>query len=297
MNWIKMAVSMKGDPSVHGIAKDCCKHDIAKAIGHLQCFFAELPAHARDGDLSTVDAMTVEQWALWSGKRGAFNEAVRKHLCEGGRLRSWEKYNGAAIRENDAARERMRLKREAEREEKNEPSPPERKGKRSPERSPNVPRTFPSDGTGRDVTAADAAVGAAAAATPDGLAERFVDARHREAYSAIRRSHRFPDQLDAMVAGLAEGLGAPRGRPLTWHQLGQGLLDLRAQQRDVTTFSLGAFAAKVPIEPVKPALELVRDDLPGTIRDTAGDVVWHPGMPADRPSDDDIAANGWSVAA
>jgi uncharacterized protein YdaU (DUF1376 family) len=155
----------------------------------------------------------------------------------------------------------------------------------------------PSPSPSLTATADAAAVTPDAAAAPAGHAERFADSRHRESYAAIRRSHRFPDQLDAMVAGLAEGLGAPRGRPLTWHQLGQGLLDLRAQQRDVTTFSLGAFAAKVPLEPVKPALELVRDDLPGTIRDTAGAVVWHPGMPADRPSDDDIAANGWSVAA
>jgi uncharacterized protein YdaU (DUF1376 family) len=143
----------------------------------------------------------------------------------------------------------------------------------------------------------------AAAVTPDasaaaGLAEQFVEPRHRSAYDSARRAHRFPEQLDAMITGLAEGLSAPRGKPLTWHQLGQGILDLRAQQRDLTTLSLGGFAAKVPASPVIPALELVRQDEAGTVRDGDGTLVWYPGCPPrDRPTPEQIAANGWSVAA
>jgi hypothetical protein len=85
---------------VHAIAKVCCRGDIPKAIGHLQCLLSELPAHARDGSMAAIDDHTIEQWALWRGKAGWFAAAIRGNLCdEIGTLRSWERYNGGPIRE------------------------------------------------------------------------------------------------------------------------------------------------------------------------------------------------------
>ena len=107
MNWIRMATTMKGDPKVHAIALACCKGDVAKAIGHLQCLFSELPAHAADGSLKGVSPLTLEQWSLWTGKRGVFDSAIRTTLCDDDTITGWEKYNGAAIRSAEHNRHRQ----------------------------------------------------------------------------------------------------------------------------------------------------------------------------------------------
>jgi hypothetical protein len=152
MNWIRIAVGIKADPSVHAIAETCCRNDIGKAVGHVVNVLTELPDHARDGDLAGITDLTLEEWALWRGKSGAFATAFRAHLCTGTRVRGWEKHNGKAVRDNDAARERMKAKRDAEREAKQQPTPPEPPGERSANGSSNMHGTFTSDGTGRDGT-------------------------------------------------------------------------------------------------------------------------------------------------
>jgi hypothetical protein len=83
-------------------------------------------------------------WAMWAGKRGKFAAAFRTHLCtEQEVVRGWEKHNGAAIREADAAKDRMKKMREERR--------------TLGERSANITRTISErsllrDVTGRDVT-------------------------------------------------------------------------------------------------------------------------------------------------
>lgn len=304
MNWIRTAVTMKGDPSVHAIAAECCKGDIPKAIGHLQCLFSELPAHARDGDLSGVSPLTLEQWALWTGKRGAFDRAVRSHLCTTQVLRSWDKHNGAAIRDNDAARERMKARREAGREAKQqqqqqldrEPTP-KRSANGSANGSANVRGTFPSDGTGRDDTEEEEE-GAPAPSSSAGHSAEFADDATRSAYQRARRSARNPETFDDVLSSLASGLGAPRGKPLTWHQIGTAILQILGNPTPppLTANVIAGYATKVPVDAARPALNLFRGDLPGTIRDGDGRIVWHPGMPNDCPGADEIRANGWRVS-
>ncbi|MCC7054002.1 MAG: hypothetical protein IT355_12130 [Gemmatimonadaceae bacterium] len=115
MNWIRVATTIKNDPSVHAIAAECCRGDIAKAVGHVVAVLAECSTHARTGDLRAVQSLTLEEWAVWRGKSGALDKAIRSHLCTDGVLRSWDKYNGAPIRENEAHRARMKARREANR--------------------------------------------------------------------------------------------------------------------------------------------------------------------------------------
>lgn len=288
MKWIRIDAGIACDPKLQQLA-DAVGVRLPHAIGLVVCALCQFPAHARDGDIGDIPDATLEKWAGWEGKRGKFAPAFRAAFCADGVVTGWEKHNGAAVRKADKDTERQAEYRA-------------KKAGRPPDSPPPVTRDntrdIVRDETRRDVTAADAAVSDTAATATDGHAERFVDARHRDAYRAIRRAHRFPGQLDDMLAGLADGLSAPRGKPLTWHQLGQGLLDLRAQQRDVSTFSLGSFAARVPTEPVMPTLSLVPKDEAGTVRDGTGKLVWYPGCPErDRPTAEQITANGWSVAA
>lgn len=102
MNWIRMATTMKGDATVHRLAAVLTKGDVPKMIGHLQCVLAELPAHARNGDISGVPASLLEHWALWTGRRGQFDTEFRAAMCtDAGVIRAWDVHNGSAIREAD----------------------------------------------------------------------------------------------------------------------------------------------------------------------------------------------------
>jgi hypothetical protein len=287
MKWIRIDAGIACDPKLQQLA-DTLGVRLPHAIGLVICALCQFPAHARDGDIGAIPDATLEKWAGWEGKRGKFAPAFRATFCVDGVVTGWEKHNGAAVRKADKDTERQAEYRA-------------KKGGRPPDAPPPVTRDNTRDNTRdivrdetrRDVTAADAAVRAAASS----LTDRFGDPRHRAEYEAARRSHRFPESLDAMLVGLSEGQGAPRMHPLSWHQLGQAILDLRAQQRDLSTVSVGSFAAKVPKAPVAPTLTLMPKDDPGTVRDATGALIWDTGAPIwDRPADDEIAARGWSVA-
>lgn len=138
MKWVRVAVNIGSDPSVGGIA-DALRLQRPTAVGLCVLVFAQLPEHARTGDLSDVSDSTLESWAAWRGKRGAFAKAFREYLCgPDGVVKAWDKHNGAAIREADATRERVRNLR------------------KKPNGTEDVRRTVGvtggSDGTGRDVT-------------------------------------------------------------------------------------------------------------------------------------------------
>jgi hypothetical protein len=147
VNWIRIAVGMKNDASVSRIA-DACKVRVAEAVGCVVNVLAELPAHARDGNLANTPDRLIEQWAVWEGKRGAFASAFREHLTdENCVVRAWEKHNGAAIREADTKREEARKWREKKAAEKAK----ERENVGPTDAPPNALRRSV-DGTGRDGT-------------------------------------------------------------------------------------------------------------------------------------------------
>ena len=101
MNWIRIAVGIMDDPKVQQLA-DALSVKLPHAAGLLVGVLVQMPDHAADGDLSGISASTVERWAGWHGKAGAFDKHFRLILCTGNTVSQWEKHNGAAIR--DAAR-------------------------------------------------------------------------------------------------------------------------------------------------------------------------------------------------
>jgi hypothetical protein len=113
VNWIKVAVDIKADDAMGVIVDDC---DVPRyaAVGLCVNVLGTMATKAQDGDLSAVRDSTIEEWAGWDGKRGRFAVAFRAAMCKDGIVRSWEKYNGAAIRKAEADIERIRAKRRGE---------------------------------------------------------------------------------------------------------------------------------------------------------------------------------------
>ena len=135
MNWIRVAVGIGDDPRIHAIA-DMLAVRIPEAVGLVVMLLTRFPEHAPNGSLAGVPDTSVERWGGWSGERGEFANAIRfTFLDADGLWLAWEKYNGAALREAEDARHRMREARRA------------KKPNRSPDGTPNVRRTVRQDET------------------------------------------------------------------------------------------------------------------------------------------------------
>ena len=107
MPWIKIATAITTDAKVHHVAQRCKVRD-AEAVGLIVGVLTTLPQLAPDGNLADVGDATVERVAMWEGKRGVFAEAFRAVWCADGVVSSWERWNGAAVRE--AAKRAKRAK-------------------------------------------------------------------------------------------------------------------------------------------------------------------------------------------
>lgn len=157
MNWIRICVNIADDPAVGRIAERC-DIPLAEAVGCVVSVLCRLPAHAKDGSLAEISDRTIEQWANWEHERGVFAKAFHEALCdETATVRSWERHNGAAMREADAARDRMRESRKKPKAEPKANAAPHtapEKAEPFAERSANVRgtvrQTFASNGTGRN---------------------------------------------------------------------------------------------------------------------------------------------------
>jgi hypothetical protein len=112
MNWIKIAVGIMRDPRIISLSEGVGV-SVPTATGHVVGVLTALPEGCPTGDLSGVSDATIEQWAMWRGKKGEFAAVFRSQLCDThGVVRSWEKHNGRAIQKAKDAAERTRLWRE-----------------------------------------------------------------------------------------------------------------------------------------------------------------------------------------
>lgn len=243
MNWIRIATKMKGDPRIGAVAADC-KVRIEHAVGLVTCALMEFPDHARDGDISAVPDVVLEQWALWSGRVGVFAAAFRAHLCdETGAVRSWERHNGKAIRKAESDIERKRLARE-QRENgaktaraKSAPSARQFSGRRQNGQ-------VDEDETRRKRTTTPAADAADAVVLPESsspapydrnaLLAQFTDETHRNAVAGYLRSAQHPADVAAYLAKALHPEGGGH-RPA---DVGQALHEMRLK-------NVNAFGARI----------------------------------------------------
>lgn len=147
MNWIRIAVGITRDPRVIALA-EAVGVSVPTATGHVVGVLTSLPEGSDTGDLSGVSDRTLEQWALWSGKRGRFAAAFRAQLCnEQGVVRSWEKHNGSPLRLAKASSERAKAWRD-----ERKANRLRTQNERSSDSVANASRTVLRDETRRDET-------------------------------------------------------------------------------------------------------------------------------------------------
>lgn len=82
-----------------------------EAVGVLVTFWGNVAAHAQNGSVGHLSDVTLEQWAHWRRKRGAFAAWLRAHhLDADGRVNEWDEYAGAleVRREQDRQRQAKR---------------------------------------------------------------------------------------------------------------------------------------------------------------------------------------------
>lgn len=114
MNWVRIACDIEDDPQVRAMAR-ALGVDVTTAVGLMVRVLARMPKHARDGNVAHLDPMTFEDWTDWRGAPGAFAREFVARFVVDGVVRSWEKHNGAAIREADRRAEVQRRRRASRR--------------------------------------------------------------------------------------------------------------------------------------------------------------------------------------
>jgi hypothetical protein len=105
MNWIRIAIGIGDDPDIHELA-DALNVRVAEAVGLVVGTLVRFPEHAPDGNLTQLRDTLIERWAGWEGDRGKYAAELRRIFLKDGVWTSWEKHNGAAMRDAVRARER-----------------------------------------------------------------------------------------------------------------------------------------------------------------------------------------------
>ncbi len=254
MNWIRIDVGIPDDERIDELA-NALGRDTATAVGLVVCVLVKLPKHARDGNIGKISPLMLEKWAGWRGKRGRFSEAFRELFCTSeGVVRTWEKHNGSAIRENDADRLRQQEKRAQFRKAKQEREDREHAAKLagSSGGSSGEPSTGPSTATrrtgrtGRDEVLKQQQPLSTARAKPGpvdpldsvtGYPEiaAKLSPHGREALAAFCRSARVPVGVVAIVAALHDRDG------YDWPTIDRAVLELAAQNTPATAKGLQVY--------------------------------------------------------
>jgi len=244
VNWICVATGIMRDPSIIAMA-EALGVSVPATTGHVVGVLTSLPEGSDTGDLSAVTDRTLEQWAMWGGKRGKFAAAFRAQLCDAqGVVRSWDKYNGRALRKMKADRDRKRETRDRQRVHRT--SDGQSTGHPTDIRETSARRPGLRDETRRDITTsssneADVVRGGAA----DWVPLHFPDPAHQQAVSGYIRAHQFPDALRATLTAIASGQGAPNGQPVPWATIGQAVVEMQSAGARFSASALRGFIGRL----------------------------------------------------
>jgi len=224
MEWVAIDVHIAGDEITHRLA-EAFRLRIAEAAGLLTLAFAGMAQHAQDGSLATKTDSQIEEWARWHGKRGAFAAFFRKQLGdEAGQVRAWEKYNGAAIREAKASKERAKKWREDKKREREANAEERRTERRSQRRSGRGLSPVPNGSTGHDRTTS---LTTTTLPTSDRVVASLADQTHRVAFHDLLARTPGKETFATRVLILAGQIPSPVPTPVfTWDVIGQAMTDL-----------------------------------------------------------------------
>jgi hypothetical protein len=104
--WLRVDAHKIDSREVCEIA-DALGIDVVQALGHVVALGGAVAEHTDDGNIAIVADTTLERWARWSGKRGAFAPALRRALQdENGEYDHWHEEMGQLVERR--ARDRQR---------------------------------------------------------------------------------------------------------------------------------------------------------------------------------------------
>lgn len=116
MNWIRIDKGMPADPKLDAMAERL-KVRTAEAMGLVVSVLCQFPDHCRSGDIGALPDKTLEKWAGWHGKAGAFAAVFRSVFCtEAGVVSGWDKHNGSPQRQAEYDRKRKEEERKRSKE-------------------------------------------------------------------------------------------------------------------------------------------------------------------------------------
>ena len=111
MDWFACGSDILRDPRTYSFAA-ALNRSRPEAVGFLAGVYGLLARHGNEsGSLAGLADDTIEEEALWKGRRGLFAATFRTHYTDDeGNLKGWKSWNGAAIAK--AKRDRARKKTE-----------------------------------------------------------------------------------------------------------------------------------------------------------------------------------------
>lgn len=107
MTWIRVESGIRGSAKIRRFATDL-KIAPAAAVGHLVLLWGQVAEHVSSGDLSNTQDELLEEWALWTGRRGRFAKAYRAAFAPSGTIHDWQEHQGKLIERRMRDRERKR---------------------------------------------------------------------------------------------------------------------------------------------------------------------------------------------
>ena len=217
-DWVAVSVDLGDDPKVIAFGKYLRVPTDTAAMSLVRLWGRMARHEMETGDLTTVDDVTLEEWARWRGKRGRFAVAFRNRFTKEGTVNGWWSWNGRHLR-------RARLDREKKRKERGYDEPPELRQKvhdmsaDSPQTCPpTVPRLSDAiTGTGTGITTNHTVtdrISVLMKRLPDTGGARWAVTEFLEKVPGGRSDGWVP-----ILSTCLDGLDLPGGRPCTAEQL------------------------------------------------------------------------------
>jgi hypothetical protein len=105
--WLRVQANVSRDPKIGRLA-DLLDINHVQAVGHVVMTWGAVAEHAVDGDVSEVGTRTLEQWAGWTGQKGAYDAAFRELFVEDDHIAHWSEYQGQLLIVRAKQAKRMR---------------------------------------------------------------------------------------------------------------------------------------------------------------------------------------------
>jgi hypothetical protein len=250
-DWFRVDCDIVDSPKVGRVA-DACGVAIPTALGHVLAVLAKVRQHrAHGGALGDVPDSMLEQWALWTGKRGRFATAFRDAFCDAdGTLSGWAERQEPLIRRLERDRERARERRNKAGE----------SGGESADTSPDSPRTVPvqqEQVQEQRTSPASTSPNESAAETADDAVRPRLPADYRPDLDALLAALA-PTQRASWLRHMAAHLDDAQGAAVTPVVLGEAIRAFAANGADLKLALFAGYVRRAADPPPRTGTALVR---------------------------------------